>query len=164
MHRNRPRNTKNFPGGACPQTPLRHCELNPLVKPPRGTRCSQPPYSKTSSYATDSLYSSSLCVCVHVCIPASTCTHVHTGSHTHAMFILCSLSPVLQVCFLQSCWKSLPIFHGSSTTGKDSVIKEILKQLLTRKEVVKEDMVVLAFQELSEIFNTSPLPSLPVYT
>ena len=80
------------------------------------------------------------------------------------VFSLCSLSPVLQFHLLQGCWKSLPIFPGS-TTSKDAVVDEILKQLLTCKIVVEEDMVVLAFQESSEVFDNplaKPLPSLPV--
>ena len=32
-----------------------------------------------------------------------------------------------------------------STTCKDAVVKEVLKQLLTRKKVVKKDVVVLSF-------------------
>ena len=52
------------------------------------------------------------------------------------------------------------------TTSKDVVVKEILKQPLTRKEAVKKDTIVLAFEKSRVLVNLlpncfSPLPSFP---
>ena len=75
----------------------------------------------------------------------------------HVVYLVCRLT-LVYTCSSISLALGLAVLSGS-TTGKDDTVKDILKQLLTCKEIVKEDMMVLTFEESIKVFD-NPLAKL----